>query len=290
MTDDTTLGLTLSGGAAFGAAHVGVLQELAARGIRPGITAGTSSGALVAAAYAAGFDAQQIERAALAFRWRDIARWSFAPRLGLLDTRAVHDGVRRAYGRDPLIEELPRRFGAVATDLRTRRVVTIDRGPLSVALRSTIAVPGLLPPVPHGDTWLADGGMIDNVPVDATRALGASRVIVVRLHAKWESVRMMRSTGRTADLERDPSVVLIQPEMERMAQWTMSDAPRLIAEGRRAAAAALDAAALDWAAVDASAPGPSAPHSHAADVPRHGVHRTPLAARHPRSRAHAEAR
>ncbi len=244
MSDDRTLGLTLGGGGAFGAAHVGVLQVLAERGIRPGIVTGTSSGALVAAAYAAGFEAPAIERAALAFRWRAIARWSLTPRWGLLDTHAVTDTVRRALGADPLIEHLPRQFAAVSTDLRTRQAVTIDEGPLSVALRSTIAVPGLLPPVRRGGALLADGGIVDNVPVDATRALGASRVIVVRLHAKWENVRMMRTVTRTADLERDPSVVLIQPEMEGMAQWRMSDVPRLIAEGRRVATAALDAAAL----------------------------------------------
>ncbi|MET4157601.1 patatin-like phospholipase family protein [Agromyces sp. PvR057] len=243
MADDQTLGLTLSGGAAFGAAHVGVLQVLAERGITPGIVAGTSSGAMIAAAYAAGFDPIEIERAALAFRWRAIARWSFAPRWGLLDARALDDAVHRVFGTDPLIEQFPRRFGAVATDLRTRQAVTIDRGPLSVALRSTIAVPGLLAPVRRDGTLLADGGMVDNVPVAATRELGASRVIVVRLHAKWENVRMMRTVSRTQELASDPSVVLIQPEMEGMAQWTMSDAPRLIAEGRRAAATALDAAA-----------------------------------------------
>jgi NTE family protein len=242
MTDDQTLGLTLSGGAAFGAAHVGVLQVLAERGIRPGIVAGTSSGAMIAAAYAAGFDPVQIERATLAFRWGAIARWSFAPRLGLLDARALDDAVHRVFGTDPLIEELPRRFGAVATDLRTRQAVTVDRGPLSVALRSSIAVPGLLPPVRRDGALLADGGMVDNVPFAATRALGASRVIVVRLHAKWENVRMMRTVNRTAELTEDPSVVLIQPEMEGMAQWMMTDASRLIAEGRRAATVALDAA------------------------------------------------
>ncbi|KQM83031.1 patatin-like phospholipase family protein [Agromyces sp. Leaf222] len=242
MADDQTLGLTLSGGAAFGAAHVGVLQVLEERGIRPGIVAGTSSGAVVAAAYAAGFDPMLIERAALSFRWSAIAKWSFAPRLGLLDARALDDAVRRVFGSDPLIESFPRRFGAVATDLRTRQAVTIDRGPLSVALKSTIAVPGLLAPVRRDGALLADGGMVDNVPVAATRELGASRVIVVRLHAKWENVRMMRTVSRTQELANDPSVVLIQPEMEGMAQWTMSDASRLIAEGRRAASAALDAA------------------------------------------------
>lgn len=241
MSDDQSLGLALGGGGAFGAAHVGVLQVLDERGIHPGIVTGTSSGALVAAAYAAGIATADIERGALEFRWSAIARWSRTPRWGLLDAGAVTAAITRTLGHDPLIEELPRRFGAFATDLRTRRGVIIDRGPLSVALRATIAVPGLLPPVRRGRQLLADGGMVDNVPVEAARMLGATRVIVVRLHAKWENVRMMRTQTRTADLVRDPSIVLVQPEMERMAQWTMSDVPRLIAEGRRAATVALEA-------------------------------------------------
>lgn len=240
--DDPRLGVTLSGGGAFGAAHVGVLQVLEERGIRPGIVTGTSSGALVGSAYAAGLDGEAIERVARGFRWNRIARWTLQPRWGLLDTNVVTDAIHRLLGEDPRIEDLPRRFGAVATDLRTRKAVTLDRGPLSAALRATIAVPGLLPPVRLGGRLLADGGMVDNVPHAAARALGAERVIVVHLHAKWENVRMMRTVTATADLAQDPSVVLIQPEMERMAQWTMRDVPRLIAEGRRAAETALDAA------------------------------------------------
>lgn len=241
MSDDPGLGLVLGGGGAFGAAHVGVLQVLAERGIRPGVATGTSSGALVAAAYAARLPPDAIERAARAFRWHAIARWSLTPRWGLLDTTAITDAVPRVLGVDPLIEDLPRRFAAFATDLRTRRGVILDTGPLSAALRATVAVPGILPPIRRGDALLADGGMIDNVPAAAARALGASRLIVVRLHARWENVRMMRTVARTADLAADPSVVLVQPEMEGMAQWTMSDVPRLIAEGRRAAEIALDA-------------------------------------------------
>ena len=242
VPDSSTLGLALSGGGAYGAAHVGVLQELRERGIRPGIVAGTSSGALVAAAYAADVPQEEIERAARAFRWSSIARMSLTPRLGLLDSGALTDAIHRTLGEDPLIEELPRRFAAVATDLRTRQAVVIDEGPLNIALRATIAVPGLLPPVRRGSQVLMDGGMVDNVPISATRHLGASRVIVVRLHAKWESVRMMRVASSAAELEEDRSIILIQPEMEGLAQWSMGDVPHLIAEGRRAAREALDAA------------------------------------------------
>jgi len=241
MGDDSTLGLTLSGGGAYGAAHVGVLQELKDRGIRPGIVAGTSSGALVAAAYAADVPQEAIERAALAFRWSSIARMSLTLRLGLLDAGALTDAIHRTLGEDPLIEELPRRFAAVATDVRTRKPVVIDKGPLNVALRATIAVPGLLPPVRRDGQVLMDGGMVDNVPITAARQLGASTVIVVRLHAKWENVRMMRVASSAAELEEDQSIVLIQPEMTGLAQWSMADVPRLIAEGRRAAREVMDA-------------------------------------------------
>lgn len=241
-SDERTLGLALSGGGAYGAAHVGVLQELRARGIRPGIVSGTSSGALVAAAYAADVPQEEIERAARAFRWSSIARMSLTPRLGLLDSGALTAAIHRTLGEGPLIEDLPRRFAAVATDVRTRRSVVIDRGPLDVALRATIAVPGLLPPVRRGRQVLMDGGMLDNVPVSAARHLGASTVIVVRLHAKWENVRMMRVAASAAELEEDPTVILVQPEMSGLAQWSMADVPRLIEEGRRAAREAFDAA------------------------------------------------
>jgi NTE family protein len=240
--DDSRLALVLSGGGAYGAAHVGVLQELDERGIRPGMVTGTSSGALVAAAYAADVPLHAIERAALAFRWSSIARMTMSPRWGLLDSGALTEAIRRTLGEIPLIEDLPRRFAAVATDIRTRRPVVIDSGPLSVALRASIAVPGLLPPVRRHGQVLMDGGMVDNVPVNAARHLGASEVIVVRLHAKWESVRMMRVASSAAQLEADRSVLLIQPEMTGMAQWSMADVPRLMEEGRRAARDALDAA------------------------------------------------
>lgn len=238
--DDPRLGITLSGGGAFAAAHVGVLQVLEERGIRPGIVTGTSSGALVGSTFAAGLDGDELERMARRFRWDRIATLRGGPRWGLLDTRTVIEAVRRLHGDDPPIESLPRRFGAVATDLRTRRAVIIDHGPLSAALRASIAVPGLLPPVRLEGRLLADGGMVDNVPHAAARTLGAERVIVVHLHAKWENARMMRTSTKLADLVADRSVTLIQPEMARMSQWTMRDVPRLIDEGRRAAEVALD--------------------------------------------------
>jgi NTE family protein len=245
VTDDSTLGLTLSGGGAFAAAQVGALQTLSEHGLRPGILTGTSSGALVAAAYAAGLHPDAIAAASVRFRWKMIARWSSTPRWGLLDSSAVTEAIHRVLGEDPLIEDLPRRFGALATDIRTRRALLIDKGPLSTALRASMAVPGILPPVRQGRALLMDGGMIDNVPVAAARQLGATRVIVVRLHARWENVRMMRTATRTADLVRDPTVLLIQPDMQRMAQWSTRDVPALIAEGRRTTEAALREAARD---------------------------------------------
>lgn len=238
------LGLALSGGGAYGAAHVGVLQVLEAHELRPSTVTGTSSGALVGAAYAAGLPVDRIDSLTRSFRWSRIARWNISPRWGLLDTRTITAGLVQLLGDDPRIEQLPRRFGAVATDVRTRRAVTITHGSLSRALRASIAVPGLLPPVRVNGRLLADGGMVDNVPFTAARELGAERIVVVRLHARWESVRMMRTVAQTAALNADPSILLIQPDMERLAQWSVRDIPQLIAEGRRAAEVALAERAL----------------------------------------------
>ncbi|MDQ7994159.1 MAG: patatin-like phospholipase family protein, partial [Propionicimonas sp.] len=140
------LGIALGGGAALGAAHLGVLQAMEARGLRPEFVAGTSAGALVGAGYAAGLGLDTIESLVLEARWADFGRLSPALRLGLFDSRVLEATLART-GVDRAIETLPLRFGAVTTDLWTRRQVVLAHGPLGEALRASIAVPGLFPPV-----------------------------------------------------------------------------------------------------------------------------------------------
>ena len=140
-----------------GAAHVGVLRALAKRDIRPEIVTGTSAGALVGGAFAADLPLDLIEEKVRAANWATFGKLTLAPRLALLDTSVLSESVS-VLGENPRIESLPRRFGAVATDVRTRSAVVLTDGPLDLALRASIAVPGLFAPSP-GTTacWSTEG-------------------------------------------------------------------------------------------------------------------------------------
>lgn len=227
------LGLALGGGAVLGAAHLGVLQALAARDLYPEVVAGTSAGALVGAAYAYGLSLEKIESLMLTSTWAAVGRLTLAPRLGVLDTRALTETIA-GLGADLRIEDLPVRFGAVATDLRARKGVVITAGPLAEALRASIALPGLLPPVVRDGMVLVDGGLAANLPIEAARQLGARWTVAVRLRPEWDLVPV-GSPDTIAELERDPATILVRPDLKGLSMWSTADVPRLIEAGRAAA-------------------------------------------------------
>lgn len=233
------LGLALGGGAALGAAHLGVLRALEAHGLCPEFVAGTSAGALVGAAYAAGVDLDAIESMMLEASWADVGQLTFSPRLGVLDSRVLAATAARM-GMDRPIEALPVKFAAVTTDLFTRQQVVMTRGSLVEALRASIAIPLLFPPVLADGRVLIDGGLVANLPIAAARELGARWVIAVRVRPEWEYLPIAPTADQIARLESEPSTVVIRPEVRGLSMWTMSDVPRLIDAGRRAAEAVLE--------------------------------------------------
>jgi len=175
------IGLALGGGAARGFAHIGILRTLLAHGIIPDVVVGTSIGAVVGGAYAAG----QLDRL------EDWAR-SLQPRniLGYLDIRLNGSGLiggdrlasqlEAAIG-PTLIEELPLKFATVATEVRTGHEIWLTHGRIVDAMRASYALPGIFSPVLVGDRWLVDGALVNPVPVSAARALGAEIVIAANL-------------------------------------------------------------------------------------------------------------
>jgi NTE family protein len=173
------IGLALSGGAARGAAHVGVLKVLLANHVPVDCIAGTSAGALVGAAFAAGLSIEELERFALSMRWRDFGRMTLS-RLGVQTNARMEEYVRAQF---PVtrIEHLRVPFAAVATDLDTGGAVVLkDEGDLAFAIRASCAVPGwYVPVVDSQGRQLVDGGLVSIVPVSAARALGADIVIAV---------------------------------------------------------------------------------------------------------------
>lgn len=174
------IGLALGSGSARGWAHVGVIRTLEQAGIRPDLVCGTSIGALVGAAYAAG-ELDRFEQWLLGLGITDV--------LSLMDVH-LNGGVIKgerlmAFFRhnfiDRPVDELNMPFAAVATALHSGAEVWLREGSTIEAVRASIALPVLFSPVVHEGRMLVDGGLVNPVPVSLARAMGADVVIAVDL-------------------------------------------------------------------------------------------------------------
>jgi len=182
QTSRRKLGIALGAGAARGLCHIGVLRALGERGVEPRIVCGTSMGALVGAAYAAGHLAS-LEDWVRTLDLGDIVRLldvHLTTAGGFAEAGKLIEHLRETVG-DLMIEELPRTFAAVATDLATGRELWLREGSLWDAVRASIAVPGILTPKLHAGRWLVDGALVNPVPVSVCRALDADVVLAVNL-------------------------------------------------------------------------------------------------------------
>jgi NTE family protein len=279
------LALVLPGGGAKGFAHLGVLRMLDSLGIVPDLIVGTSAGAIMGALYASGLDVADIERDVkglgldtLVGRYSAPAPASLGPRRAILAweggsagmilrtsvvrERSLNALVSALYARGNLIaagnfDRLPIPFRAVAADLSTREEVVLGTGDLAQAVRASGSIPIVLRSVRVGGRDLVDGGIVNNVPIDAARALGATRLIVSGL----------RDTSRIDVADDDPLSIAGQllafvfeqpvPPLRAGDVWVSSDVSginqldfspanidRVIAAGNRAAEALRDAPCL----------------------------------------------
>lgn len=174
------VGLALGSGGARGWAHLGVLQALKEKGIRIDVVAGTSMGAIVGA-FLAARRADVLRDMAMHLDWKRLRQffWEISlSRSGLTDGRKLLEETRNLLGVAEFRElELP--FRAVATDLNTGGEVALNSGNLLEALRASISIPGVFSPVWVGRRLLVDGGLVNPVPVNVARAMGADTVIAV---------------------------------------------------------------------------------------------------------------
>lgn len=228
------LGLALGGGGALGAAHIGVLQVLHERAITPSIIVGTSAGAIAGGATALGIDPYDLERRILKWGWTTFGTWTPKPGLGLLTADALHERVRNITGGDIKIEDLPTRFAAVGTDVDTRRAVVVDHGSLSDAVAASIAVPGVFRPVEIEGKHLLDGGLVQNLPIEAALGLGAEHVIAVRVAPEWE-LPGFETTFDVHEYEIRADVTVISPKLAHRSQWQVKDLEAMVRIGREAA-------------------------------------------------------
>jgi NTE family protein len=174
------VGLALGSGSARGWAHIGVIRALEQAGIRPDLVCGTSIGALVGAAYAAG-ELERLEQWVLGLGFKNVVAFmDVSLSSGLIKGERLMDDLRRNFVDRPL-EELAMPFAAVATSLRTGAEVWLRNGSTLDAVRASIAVPGLFAPKLREGSMLVDGGLVNPVPVSLARAMGADVVIAVDL-------------------------------------------------------------------------------------------------------------
>ncbi len=176
------IGLALGGGAAKGLAHIGVLKALEEAGIQIDYIAGSSMGALVGAAYAAGIPIDTLEQIALETDWKDVAML-FDPTLpapGIINGQRVSKFLQSIYG-SRLIEELSIPFVATAANIISGKKYIISQGDLVTAVRTSISIPVVFTPLKYGNQYLVDGGLIDPVPIKDVRSMGADYIIAVNV-------------------------------------------------------------------------------------------------------------
>jgi len=303
------IGLVLGGGGAAGVAHVGVVQALERLGIRPDVIAGTSMGAIVGGLYASGLTPGELEAAVTTIDWSSIFNDKSDRQLlhplrrdsridpfsvqadlpvglgaggvqieaGLIDAVKLSLTLRRLAARAKGVSDfdaLPIPFRAVATDIVSGEAVVLGDGDLATAIRASMSIPALFPPVEIGGRLLVDGGVVNNLPVDVARAMGADIVIVSQIpgaDVRPEDLRsftavlaqtmsvMIGANSRlqTATL-RDGDVLLV-PDVGAVGMLAFEQAASTVATGRAAVAgreAALRAVAAGQPALVARPAGP----------------------------------
>ncbi len=192
------IALVLGSGAARGLAHIGVLKVLEEVQIKPDIVVGTSMGALIAGAYAAGLTVKQMEEIACETNWLRVAKLFFPRRLqreGLLDGRRIEEFLIALVG-ERKIEHLEIPFAAIATDIWTGEEIVIRSGSLVKAIRASISFPFIFAPIKIDGRFLVDGGVVNPLPVNVARNMGANFVIAVSATPNIDRQMKSMNSGR----------------------------------------------------------------------------------------------
>jgi NTE family protein len=231
VADRPKIGLALGGGGAKGAAEVGVLKVLEEAGIHVDCIAGTSIGSIVGGLYAAGYSAKELETMFQTQEWLSLltdrkASLSNEPYktvdgvtyifgFPVIDRNGGGFGVMKGGRIEQVLDSMVRArgcntfdklripFQCVAADIRTAEEVVLSEGTLAKAMRASMAIPGIFKPVERGDYLLVDGGMLNNLPVDVCRMMGADIVIAVDLQQEEPAQRRqsdVSSLSAIADL------------------------------------------------------------------------------------------
>ncbi len=181
---DFTIGLALGAGAAKGFAHIGVLDALEKAGLRIDMIAGSSMGAIIGGGYAAGLSVDSLSDVALTSNWYDVLNLldPVFPARGFIDGQKIHTFLDELYGHQK-IEDLTIPFAATTVDILKGELFVLNQGNLANAARASSSIPIIFNPMANKEQVLVDGGMIDPVPIDVVRSMGADYIIAVNVLA-----------------------------------------------------------------------------------------------------------
>lgn len=174
-----TVALCLGGGGARGFGHLGAIKALEQAGIDFDMCVGTSVGSLVGALYCAGLNADEMIIHSHGLELEDIRKGAF---FRAKDAAPIGKVVSDIIG-DKNIEELKKRFAAVAVDLVSGRQIIFDKGNVASAVSASCCVPVLFKPVVIGNMHLVDGGLLNTIPADVCRMLGADKVVSIDINS-----------------------------------------------------------------------------------------------------------
>jgi NTE family protein len=271
-----TVGVAFGGGSARGIAHIGVIQWFEENHIPIDVAAGTSMGGLVGGAFATGMSASELRAlisgtdwdmlfGSSSFQFKNLrrkedarsypSRLEFGLKKGFAPPPALNDGqqvdlllarMTAAYYGLERFDDLPTPFRVVAVDLLRGEKVVLDNGPFATALRATMSLPGIFPPVQRDGQVLVDGGALDNIPADVVKGFGVSAVIAIDVGLPPKSTvdysifgllgqtvdAMMRTATRAALASADMTIAV---DMEGFGSLDWRRADELIARGHQAA-------------------------------------------------------
>jgi NTE family protein len=253
------LGVVLSGGGARGFAHIGALAELEEDGIEVDRYGGCSMGAFIAAMAAAGWRTDSIrERCHEELVRRSPFNDYTLPRVALIRSRKAARMLERLFG-EMTIEELAKPLFTVTADLVSSGLVVHRRGSVMEAVGASMSIPGLAPPVPHGGRLLVDGGVLNNLPVDAMADTAEGPIVAVDVVRRLEPEAseadeqplpsIMETLSRAtvlgsverAERNRALALLVVAPDVADVPLRDFRSLDRAIEAGRAAARAALDA-------------------------------------------------
>ncbi len=244
------VGLALSGGAARGIAHIGVLQYLSEREVKPVCIAGTSAGSIAGALYCTGRSIDEITEIVSQMSWKELIKLSL-PRKGIIKSSRLLNMLKDELG-DVTFDQLETPLIVNAVDLLEGEELVMTEGPVAEAVAASCAIPGIFTPVRLEDRLLVDGGLLNNLPSAHLKERDVDFIIAVNVTAQkplhkepetifevliqsYDIIRRHRDIPACSNAD-----ALVEPDLTGFNYWDTGKSKELIEKGYQAAAEALD--------------------------------------------------